>query len=116
MRRDVQKFVAECSTCHQIRYLAQSPAGLLQPLPIPELIWEEISIDFIESLPISDGFDNILVVVDCLSKYGHFISLRHLFSSATVVVFVLEVIKLHGIPSAIISDRDSSYEWVLGVV
>lgn len=66
--------------------------------------------DFIESLPISNEFDTILVVVDRLSKYGHFIPLRHPFSAATVVaVLVWDVVKLRGIPSSIISDRDKDF-------
>ena len=63
--------------------------------------------DFIEGLPKVDGSSNILVVVDHLSKYAHFIGLKHAFSAQSVaVVFLKEVVQLHGIPASIISHRD----------
>jgi hypothetical protein len=68
--------------------------------------WDDITLDFIEGLPTSQGKDTILVVVDCLSKSAHFLPLTHLIAKVMAKQFVEGVIKLHGLPKSIISDRD----------
>lgn len=57
-------FVQECDICQRQKYVARSPAGLMQPLPIPSLVWEDLSMDFITRLPKSKGYETIFVVVD----------------------------------------------------
>ncbi|MCH84611.1 hypothetical protein A2U01_0005443, partial [Trifolium medium] len=107
MKNTVQEFVRNCDICQRQKYLASSPGGLLQPLPIPDQIWEDLSMDFITGLPKSKGYEAILVVVDRLSKYCHFIPLKHPYTAKMIAeVFVREVVRLHGIPLSIVSDRD----------
>lgn len=72
MRRDIEKFIAACLICQQTKYSTQPPAGLLQPLSVPSLVWEEVTMDFITGLPPSRGLAVILVVVDWLTKFVHF--------------------------------------------
>ena len=89
MRFDIAKFVVECDTCQRNETLSATPAGLLQPIPLPLQVWEEITMDFIEGLPKVDGSSTILVVVDRLSKYAHFLCLKHPFLAQSVVaIFV----------------------------
>ncbi|KAK8934297.1 hypothetical protein KSP39_PZI014692 [Platanthera zijinensis] len=107
MRRDVQQFVRECDICQRQKYETTSPAGLLTPLEIPHQVWDTISMDFIDGLPKSQGKSVILVVVDKLSKYGHFLPLSHPYTGETVAeLFAREIVRIHGLPRSIISDRD----------
>jgi hypothetical protein len=64
MRNDIKRFVKKCRICQENKHETVLPTGLLQPLPILTRVWSNISMDFIEGLPISHGFSIILVVVD----------------------------------------------------
>ncbi|VFQ76085.1 unnamed protein product [Cuscuta campestris] len=75
MRKDVRQFVAACLACQTTKYSTRKPAGLLQPLPTPDQVWESASMDFITGLPPSRGASTILAVVERLTKYSHFGSL-----------------------------------------
>ncbi|KAL6347245.1 hypothetical protein AAG906_013681 [Vitis piasezkii] len=81
--------------------------AILLPLPIPCQVWDDITMDFIDGLPRSDGKTSIMVVVDRLSKSAHFIAIAHPYTAKTIAnKFVEGVVKLHGMPRSIISDRD----------
>jgi len=107
MKQAVHKYVQECGVCQQAKPDRTKLPGLLQPLQVPKHAWQVISMDFIEGLPKSAGYDCILVVVDTLSKYSHFLSLKHQFSAASIAkLFHNQVYRLHGMPLSIISDHD----------
>nr|XP_016437391.1 PREDICTED: uncharacterized protein LOC107763413 [Nicotiana tabacum] len=84
--------------------------GLLQPLPIPNQAWSHISMDFIEGLPRSKNKEVILVVVDRLTKYAHFITLAHPYTAVSVAeVFWKKIHRLHGISESVVIDRDNVF-------
>lgn len=110
MRADVHDFVTSCQVCQRAKPDWTKLPGLLQPLPVPDRAWKIVSLDFIEGLPLSEIFNRILVVVDLFSKYAHFVGLRHPFTAASIAkVFFQNVYKLHGMPSALVSDRDKIF-------
>ncbi|CAA7394099.1 unnamed protein product [Spirodela intermedia] len=103
----VKAYVGECGVYFSITRQKICLTSLLQHLPIPEKIWEELLMDFIEGLPLVSRFNTILVVVDRLSKYAYFSALKHPFTVADVSqIFVRDVVKLHGVPNTLLSDRD----------
>ncbi|GJS47703.1 ty3-gypsy retrotransposon protein [Tanacetum coccineum] len=107
MRRSVEDYIKQCLVCQQTKYSTQAIGGYLQPLPTPSAVWEDVSMDFITGLPASKGLTVILVVVDRFSKYAHFGPLPTSFNGHKVAeVFLDMVVKLHGIPKTIVSDRD----------
>ena len=74
MKREIGSFVAKCDICQRVKAEHERPAGLLQPLKVPEWKWDEIGMDFITGLPRSNrGHDSIWVIVDRLTKVAHFI-------------------------------------------
>ena len=111
----VQQFIQAFDTSQRNKHDTSAPAGLLQPLPISNQVWEDITMDFIEGLPRSKGYNAILVVVDCLTKYAHFVALKHPFTTITVAqYFIQEIVRLHGIPRSIIYDWDPIFMSLFG--
>lgn len=107
MCQDVKKFIREYSICQQTKTSTQRPTGLLQPLPIPIGVWEDLSLDFITHLPSSHGFTIILVAVDSFSKGVHFGALPTTYSAFKVVSLFMDIVcKLQGFPRSIVFDRD----------
>jgi hypothetical protein len=103
----VADWVRTCTTCQRNKTETLQPAGLLQPVQVPSQVWADISMDFIEGLPKVGGKSIILTVVDRFSKYAHFIPLGHPYTAASVArAFFDGIVRLHGFPSSIVSDRD----------
>jgi transposase InsO family protein len=110
MKKRIKLKVKECSICQQAKPDRFRYPGLLQPLPVPSGAWQTVTMDFIEGLPKSRRFNCIMVVVDKLSRYAHFLPLAHPFSAADVAQLYMEgVFKLHGLPLAVVSDRDKIF-------
>jgi hypothetical protein len=107
MCRLVQDFVKACVICQQYKSDHLRPAGLLQPLPVPSVVWADNGIDFIEALPKVQGKTVILSVVDRFSKYCQFFPLAHPYTAESVAhAFFADIVCLHGVPQSIVSDRD----------
>ncbi|XP_057755398.1 uncharacterized protein LOC130974540 [Arachis stenosperma] len=81
IQQQIKEYVRNCVICQQAKVENKFPTGLLQPLPVPSQVWEEICMDFITSLPPSHGYSVIMVVIDRLTKFAHFIALKHDFNS-----------------------------------
>ena len=111
LQADVATYVATCEECQRNKPSNVRPAGLLQPLEIPGQRWKKISMDFITHLPKTRaGYDSLLVMVDYLTKM---MVLRPTHGTATAVdtawIFVDAVVRLHGLPRVIVSDKDTKF-------
>ncbi|XP_026383753.1 uncharacterized protein LOC113279266 [Papaver somniferum] len=110
MKKDILLYDSTCDVCQRNKGEHTFPNGLLQPLPIPNHAWQHISMDFIEGLPMNERKSVILVVVDRLTKYRHFIGLHHPRTASSIArEFISQVLKLDGLPSSIVSGRDNIF-------
>nr|AAS66950.1 polyprotein [Melampsora lini] len=110
MKAFVNNYVDGCQSCQRVKSRTEKPFGTLQPLPIPQGPWQDICYDLITDLPLSDGFDSILTVVDRLTKMAHFISCKKSMNSDDLAeLMIKEVWRLHGTPNTITSDRGNVF-------
>ena len=113
--RDVQRYCHDCVKCQKAKPAHHKPFGLLNPLPVPPEPWHTVTMDFITDLPLSSTYgsttwDSILVVVDKLTKMAHYIPVRKTMSVADFIeVFIQEVVKHHGVPEVLVTDRDKLF-------
>lgn len=109
-RRDVLKFCSLCRSCQSIKVDRRPPQGKMMPLPIPDKPWAVIGVYFIVKLPVSQGFDSVMVVVDHYSKISHFIPTKETWSAKDLAnTFITHVFRLHGLPEKTVSDRGTTF-------
>ena len=111
MKRDISEFVTKCLVCQRVKAKHQVPSGLLQSIRIPEWKWYRITMDFVVWLPLTGRkHDSVWVVVDRLTKSAHFLPVRTDYSLDKLAeLYIKEIVRLHGIPISIISDRDPRF-------
>jgi hypothetical protein len=110
MKQDICTFMVECEVCKCNKGESVKSSVTLQLLLVPPTIWQDISMDFIVSLPKSGNKSMIMVVVNHLSKYAQFCDFQTPFTTTTVAqIFKDNIFKLHGMPNSIVSDRDPTF-------
>ena len=111
MKREIAQYISRCLTCQQVKAEHQKPAGLLIPLEVPEWKWEHITMDFVTGLPRTQkGHDAIWVIVDRLTKSAHFLAMNVKDSLPKLAkMYLEEIVRLHGVPASIVSDRDPRF-------
>lgn len=110
MWKSLREFVRQYDVCQRYKLETVASPRFLQPLLIPQFVFTDIIMDFIEGLPKSKGKNVIFVVVDSLTKYAHFMPLSHPYTTVSVAqIFLDNVYKLHGLPATIISDKDPTF-------
>ena len=105
----IVKHILRCETCIKAKLTFHK--GEYKPLPIADKPWEHVSMDFVVALPWTQrGNDAILVVIDRFSKMAHFIACRKVDDANNVAkLYFAKVVRLHGVPRTIVSDRDSKF-------
>ena len=116
MKRDIADFVSKCPNCQQDKVKHQKPRGMTQEIDIPSCKWNEINMDFITVLPCTRRqHESICVIVDRMSKSSRFLAVKTTYSAEYYArIYINDIVRLHGVPLSIISDRGpqfTSYFW-----
>jgi hypothetical protein len=111
MKRKIAKYVSECDICQRVKTSHLKTAGILQPLSIPSWKWEDIIMDFIVGLPnTSLRHESIWVIIDRLTKTAHFLPVHTTYNAKKYAeIYLDQIIRLHGVPKVIISDRGAQF-------
>ena len=108
MKKDIYKYVSKCLKCQQVKVEHKEPSGLLNPLPIPQWKWDNITMDFVSNFPLTQRkHDAVWVIVNRLTKSAYFLPVRlDYFMDRLAELYVSEIVRLYGIPLLIVSNRD----------
>ena len=111
MKKDISEYVSKCLMCQQVKAEHQVPSSLLNPLPIPQWKWDNITLNFVSGFPLAQRkHDVVWVIVDRLTKSAHFLPVRLDYSMDRLAeLYVSEIFRLHGIPVSIVFDRDPRF-------
>jgi hypothetical protein len=111
MDKEIQDYIKSCDVCARVKPTNRAPVGALQPLPVPEGKWTDITVDMITDLPRTpEGYDAILVFVDRFTKMAHFVPCnKTLDSPGFCKLFLQHLVRLHGWPKRMVSDRGSIF-------
>jgi len=106
----MKRYVEGCNACQRNKNRTEQPAGKLMPNSILNRAWSHILADFITKLPLAQGYDSILVVVDQFTKMAHFVSTTERTTAEGLAqLFRDNVWRLHGLPKSIILDRGPQF-------
>jgi len=109
MNERITDFVRSCPECQKNKASRHQPYGLSSPLELPYAPWQSIAMDFITDLPTSEGCDQLWVIIDRFTKMAHFLPLKEKTAANLARTFAKEVWRFHGLPTDIVSDRDSRF-------
>ena len=110
IKEDIKRFIKDCHTCQRTKVVRHAPYGLLQSNKAPDRPWKSIAMAFITDLPKSEASDTILVVINRLTKISHFIQCsKDLDAWHFTILFMKEIVRLHGLPHDIITDRGTLF-------
>jgi hypothetical protein len=106
----VKEYVSTCDVCQRSKIARHKPYGLLKPLPLAKRPWGAVTLDFVTDLPVAQGYDSIMVVVDRFTKMSHFIPCRKTCSAEDAAsLYINSVYRLHGLPDELLSDRGTQF-------
>ena len=111
MKNDISEYVSKCLMCQQVKAEHQVPSSLLNPFPIPQWKWDNITMDFLSGFPLTQRkHDAVWVIMDRLTKSAHFLPVQLDCSMDRLAeLYVSEIVRLHGIPLSIVSNRDPRF-------
>ena len=110
MHKTIRSFCRTCESCQRAKVSNQKPMGKLHTLPVPTKPWDSIGMDFIGPFPESKGYNYLWVVICRMTSMVHLIPV-HTTMTATQLswIYLREIVRLHGLPTSIVSDRDSKF-------
>lgn len=110
MIKHIEEFCKSCHKCQTTKSGTQRTTRLLHTLPVPTRPWASIATDFVGPFPKSKDYNYLWVVVDRLTSMVHLIPITtRTKASELAYIFIKEIVRLHGLPESIVSDRDSKF-------